>query len=159
MYQARGTVDVGSKAPEFKARDAQGRVIDMASFRGKSSLVLFFYRNSRCRTCRGELADLADQYPSISGQGGEVIALSTDGPDEAKDLAVDLRLPFPVISDPDARIIRLYGIFDAAVDTAFPAIFLVDRQGAVQFMKKIEGLDDLIPAEEVVRRLNNITAG
>jgi peroxiredoxin Q/BCP len=153
MYRILGTVDVGSKAPGFRARDVQGREIITDTFMGRSNLVIFFYRNSQCQTCREELADLADKYPLISEQDSEVIAISTDGIDVAKNMAVDLQLPYPVISDPNADIIRLYGAYDDAVDTAYPAIFIIDKQGVVRYKKKIEGLNDLVPADEIVNRL------
>ncbi len=156
MYRILGTVDVDGRAPEFRARDVQGREIVTDAFLGRSSLVLFFYRNGQCKTCRAELADLADKYSLVSGEDAEVIAISTDGIDGVKDLAVDLRLPFPVISDPDARIIRLYDVYDDATKTACPTVFIVDMQGVVRFRKTIEGLDDLVPAVDIVNRLKSL---
>ena len=156
MYQIPGNVDVGRQAPDFRARDVLGREISLADYRGRNNVVLFFYRNRLCQTCREELADLRDQYPLISNQDGEVIAISTDGIDVAKDMAVDLQLPYPVISDPDAGIIKLYGVFDDAVATAYPALILVDKNGVVRYRKKIEGLNDLVPADKVVNRLKDL---
>ncbi len=112
MYRTPGNVDVDSQAPDFRARDVLGRDFSLAGYRGRSNLVLFFYRNSQCQTCREELADLADRYPLITEQDGEVIGISTDGIDAAKNMAVDLHLPYPVISDPDGDIIKLYGVYD-----------------------------------------------
>jgi peroxiredoxin len=140
MYRTLGNVDVGSQAPDFRARDVLGREINPADYRGRNNVVLFFYRNSRCQTCREELADLRDEYEPISRQDGEVIAISTDGIDLTKGLAVDPQLPYPVISDPDAGIIRLYGVFDDNVATAYPAFILVDKNGVVRYREKIEGL-------------------
>lgn len=156
MYQIPGNVDVGSQAPDFRARDVLGREISLADYRGRNNVVLFFYRNSRCQTCREELADLRHEYQLISQQDGEVIAISNDGIDMAKDLAVDLQLPYPVISDPDAGIIKLYGMFDDEVATAYPALILVDKNSVVRYRKKIEGLNDLVPADEVVNRLKDL---
>jgi peroxiredoxin Q/BCP len=156
MYRILGTVDVDSKAPAFRARDVMGREINTADFPGRNNLVLFFYRNSQCQTCREELADLADKYPLISEQDGEVIAISTDGIDVAKNMAVDLQLPCPVISDPNADIIKLYGVYDDDMDTAYPAVFLIDKNGVVRYRKKIEGLNDLVPADEIVNELRRM---
>jgi peroxiredoxin Q/BCP len=156
MYRIPVTVNVGSPAPGFRARDVIGRDIDTARFLGRGSLVLFFYRNSRCKTCREELAGLADKYSLISEQGGEVIAISADGIDVAKNMAVDLHLPYPVISDPNANIVRLYGVYDDDMDTAYPALFLIDRNGVVRYRKTIEGLNDVVPADEVVNKLKDM---
>jgi peroxiredoxin Q/BCP len=64
-------------------------------------------------------------------------------------------LPYPVVSDRDATIIGLYGVYDHAVGTAYPTIFLVDRQGVLRYKKKIEGLNDLVPAGDIVNRLRD----
>lgn len=155
MYQVRGKVDDGDMAPAFRARDVLGREFSADDFRGRASLVLFFYRDSRCQTCREELKDLAEHYGLISGQDGEVFAISTDSIDEAKDLAVDLHLPFPVFSDPDGRIIRQYGACDDSTKMASPTVFLVDRNGVVRFRKVIKGLDDRESAGDIVNRLKD----
>jgi thioredoxin-dependent peroxiredoxin len=156
MYGTPGMANTEGPAPAFRARDVAGREIDTADFQGRSNLVLFFYRNSLCQTCREELADLADKYPQIAEQGSEVIAISTDGIDMAKDLAVDLQLPYPVISDPDGDIIRLYGVYDEDTATACPTLFLLDKNGVSRHKRKINGLNDLVPAGEIVDRLKDL---
>ncbi|HEY3272512.1 MAG TPA: peroxiredoxin family protein [Methanocella sp.] len=158
MYRILGNVDAGSQAPDFRARDVLGRDFNLADYRGRNNLVLFFYRNSQCQTCREELTDLADRYPLISEQDGEVLAISTDGIDVAKNMAVDLHLPYPVISDPDGNIIKLYGVYDGDMDTAYPAVLLIDKMGVVRFRKVIESLEDLVPATEVVNKLKDMGA-
>jgi thioredoxin-dependent peroxiredoxin len=153
MYRIPGNVDVDSQAPDFRARDVPGREISLADYRGRNNLVLFFYRNNSCQTCREEMSGLADGYYRISKQDGEVIAISTDGTDVAKNMAVDLHLPYPVISDPDGRIVKLYGVHDRDMDTAYPALFLINKNGVVHFKKVIESLDDLVPADDVANKL------
>jgi peroxiredoxin len=156
MYRMRGRVDVGDQAPEFKARNVQGMEINEADYRGRNNLVLFFYRNSRCQTCREEMTRLADKYDYIVQQDGEVIAISTDGIDVAKNMALDLHLPYNVISNPDGKIIKEYGVYDNDTDTAYPTIFLIDKNGVVRYRKIIQGLDDLVPADEIVNKLRGM---
>lgn len=156
MYTRHATVDVGSQAPMFKARDIMGVEFNTAGFTGRSNLVIFFYRNSRCQTCRDELKDIAGKYDYITRQDTEVVAISTDGIDEAKNLAVDLKLHFRVISDPGAEIVKMYSMFDDNTDTAHPAVFMLDKNGVVRFKKIIHGLDDLLPANEIVNKLRGM---
>jgi len=152
MYRM-GNVDVDSQAPDFHARDVLGRKISLAGYRGRNNLVLFFYRNSTCQTCREEMADMAAEYSLISEQDGEVIAIGTDGIDMAKNMAVDLHLPYPVISDPAGEIVRLYRACDDDTATAFPTMILIDKNGVVRDRKRVEGLNDLVPAGDVVNKL------
>ena len=88
-----------------------------------------------------ELLDLKDEYDKITRQDAEVVAISTDSIDEAKNMAVDLKLPYKVISDPDHRIIDMYDVYDSENDTAFITMFLVDKAGVVRFKRSIAGLE------------------
>ncbi|HUL61491.1 MAG TPA: redoxin domain-containing protein, partial [Methanocella sp.] len=70
--------------------------------------------------------------------------------------AIDLRLPFRVISDPDCDVIKAYGVYDDSTDTADPTVFLIDKNGVVRFRKTIESLYDRVPADEIVNRLRDL---
>ena len=159
MYRMRSAVNVNSKAPAFKGIDIRGTEFNTATYTGRGNLVIFFYRNSRCQTCKEELKNLADKYGYITRQDGEVVAISTDSIDEVKNLAVDLQLQYKAISDPEHRILDLYGVFDSTTDTVSPALFLVDKNGIVRYRKIIEGLDDLVSGDEVVNRLRAMKPG
>ncbi|MGA9141582.1 MAG: peroxiredoxin family protein [Methanocella sp.] len=156
MYRMRGKVDVGDMAPEFKAKDVTYHEINEADYRGRNNLVLFFYRNSQCQTCREELTTLGNKFDYIVQQDGDVISVSTDGFDVAKNMALDLHLPFHVVSDPDGEIIKKYDVYDNNTDTAYPALFLIDKNGIVRYRKIIEGLDSLVSGDEIVNKLRDM---
>lgn len=157
MYRSMlGNVREGSKAPMFSALDVRGDTFDPRAYLGRSSLVLFFYRGYWCATCREELLDLKGEYQRISGQGSEVVAISVDSVDEAKNMAVELQLPYKVISDPDHRIIDMYDVYDSENETAFITLFIIDRAGVVRYKRSIAGLEDVLPAAEVVNKLKNL---
>ncbi len=150
-----GKVREGSNAPMFSALDVRGDTFDTRTYLGKSNLVLFFYRGHWCSTCRDELLDLKKEYARISGEG-EVAAISTDGLDEAKNMAVNLQLPYKVIGDPDHRIIELYDVYDRENGTAFITLFLIDRSGVVRYKRSIAGPEDVLRAADIVDKLKNI---
>ena len=157
MYRSMlGKVREGNKSPMFSALDVRGDTIDTRTYLGKNSLVIFFYRGYWCATCREELLDIKNVYPRITAEGSEVIAVSTDSIDEAKNLAVDLQLPYKVISDPDHHIIDLYDVYDNENETAFITLFLVDKTGVVRYKRSIAGLEDVLPAAEIINKIKNI---
>ncbi len=157
MYRSMmGKVREGSKAPMFSALDVRGETFDTRAYLGRSNLALFFYRGYWCATCREELLDLKSEYPGISQQDSEVVAISTDSVDEAKNLAVDLKLPYKVISDPDHRIIDVYDVYDSENGTAFITLFIIDRSGVVRHKRSIAGLEDVMPAREIVNKLKGL---
>lgn len=151
-----GKVHEGSKAPMFSALDVRGETVDTRTYLGRGNLVLFFYRGYWCATCREELIDLKASYPGITHQDAEVIAVSTDSVDETKDLAVDLQLPYKVVSDPDHRIIDMYDVYDSENATAFITLFLVDKAGVVRFKRSIAGLEGVVTAMDVMNKLKNM---
>lgn len=157
MYRSMlGNVRQGSKAPMFSALDARGDMFDTRAYLGRSNLVLFFYRGHWCATCRGELLGLKGEYTHISTQDSEVVAISTDSIDEARNMAVDLQLPYKVISDPDHHIIDMYDVYDSENDTAFITLFLIDKAGVVRYKRSISGPEDVLPATEIVNKLKNL---
>ena len=93
MYRMRGKVDVGDVAPDFKVKDVTYHDIDLTSYRGRNNPPFSFTRNSKCQTCREELTNLGNRFDYIVQQDGDVIAISTDGFDVAKNMALDLHLP------------------------------------------------------------------
>ncbi len=140
----------------FSALDVRGETFDTRAYLGRSSLVLFFYRGYWCATCREELLGLKAEHPRIARQDAEVAAISTDSVDEAKNLAVDLQLPYKVISDPEHRIIGMYDVYDDENDTAFITLFLIDKTGVVRYKRSIAGLEDVVPAADIIKKLKNI---
>ncbi len=158
MYRSMmGKVREGSKAPMFSALDVRGDKFDTRTYIGRSNLVLFFYRGYWCATCREELIDLKAEYPGISRQDAEVVAISTDSVDEAKNLAVDLELPYKVISDPGHHIIDMYDVYDGDNDTAFITLFMVDKSGTVRHKRSIAGLEDVVRAKDIVDKLRHMS--
>lgn len=157
MYRSIvGKVREGSNAPMFTALTVRGDTFDTRSYLGRSNLVLLFYRGYWCATCREELIDLKDEYGRIAEQDAEVVAISTDSVDEAKNMAVDLQLPYKVASDPEHRIIDLYGVYDSENGTAFITIFLIDKNGIVRLKRSIAGLEDVLLATEIANKLKDM---
>lgn len=150
-----GKVREGSKAPMFTAMDIRGETFDTRTYLGRNNLVVFFYRSHTCSTCESELKDLKREYDRIAQQDAEVVAISIDSLDEAKNMAVDLQLPYKVISDPDHRIIDQYEVYDSENGMAFITLFVLDKTGTVRYKKSVEGLDTMFSAKDLVNRLKD----
>ncbi len=156
MYGMHGKADVGDQAPGFRAQDVTYHDINLVDYRGRNDLVLFFYSSSQCQACREEIMQMAKKFDDIVRLDGDVIVIGTDGFVEARDMALDLHLPFHVISDPGGRISQNYGVYDNAAETASPALFLIDKNGVVRYRKMIREPADVTPADEIVDRLRGM---
>jgi thioredoxin-dependent peroxiredoxin len=72
-------------------------------------------------------------------RGVEVVAISVDSPGESKKLCESRGYSFPFLSDPNAQVIRQYGVLhpkggEDRKDIARPAEFLVDASGTVRWV-------------------------
>jgi peroxiredoxin len=71
------------------------------------------------------------------------VAISIDSPEESRNLAQEMGYTFPILSDPNAEVIRRYDLVHAGAgengkDIARPAEFLVDSSGIVRWVNLTE---------------------
>ncbi|HWU88837.1 MAG TPA: redoxin family protein [Kofleriaceae bacterium] len=84
-------------APDFTARDRNGKPVKLSDFRGK--VVLLNFWASWCGTCKSEKPGLGEMSEALSGRDFEVIALASDSewrkvlPALVTGLKPDARLP------------------------------------------------------------------
>lgn len=72
-----------------------------------------------------------------------------DDAPRSKAYAEKLGLGFPLLSDPGRETVRAYGVEDRENEIAWPAIFVVGRDGAVRWRSLAE-VYKVRPAVEVV---------
>ena len=68
---------VGDTAPEFEARDCQGRTVRLGDFRGRR-LVLFFFPKAFTAGCTEEIRHFRDNQARIRALGGELIGIGEE---------------------------------------------------------------------------------
>jgi peroxiredoxin Q/BCP len=100
----------GDKAPEFSAKDQNGKTVSLADFKGKN-VILYFYPKDDTPGCTAEACDFRDNYQSLLGKGFAVIGVSTDDEKSHKKFESKYSLPFPLIADPDKQIVEAYGVW------------------------------------------------
>jgi peroxiredoxin Q/BCP len=104
------TLKAGDKAPDFTAKDQNGKTISLADFKGKT-VILYFYPKDDTPGCTAEACDFRDNYQSLVGKGFEVIGVSTDDEKSHKKFETKYSLPFPLISDADHAVVEAYGVW------------------------------------------------
>jgi len=104
------TLTPGDKAPDFTAKDQNGRAVSLSDFKGKN-VILYFYPKDDTPGCTAEACSFRDNYQSMLGQGFEVIGVSTDDEKSHKKFETKYSLPFPLIADTDKSINEAYGVW------------------------------------------------
>jgi len=88
------------------------------------------------------MAAVAVKYPAFQELGAEILAASVDSVKthqewHEKELSRMVKggALYPMISDPEGKIGRLYGVYDAKTGLDLRSHFVIDPQGIVQAME------------------------
>ena len=131
------TLKPGSKAPDFQAESTDGEVVTLESLRGRT-VVLYFYPKDETPGCTREACAFRDAWTDVQDLGAVVLGVSKDSVASHQKFRAKHRLPFPLLSDPDGRILEAYGAFKEKTmwGKTFLGIerstFLIDGQGVVR---------------------------
>ena len=125
-------VRVGDVAPEFTLPAAEGTPVSLASFRGKSEVVLFFYPKDNSLICSAEACSFRDSYEAFREAGAEVIGVSTDSARSHQNFAERHRLPFHLLSDPGGAVRARYGVARTFGVVPGRVTYVIDREGIIQ---------------------------
>ncbi len=98
-------------APDFTLPDADGRPVALADLRGRR--VLYFYPAASTPGCTAQACDFRDELAVFEGAGFTVAGISPDPPEELARFRDAERLTFPLLSDPDRRVLTAYGAYGA----------------------------------------------
>ena len=80
------------------------------------------------------MASYARSWERFESAGLQVVGISVDSPEQNRAMVEKLLLPFPLLSDPDSRVIREWGVLnEAEADIAKPALFLVRPDRSIAF--------------------------
>jgi peroxiredoxin len=129
---------VGQKAPAFSARDQLGRTQTLDTLKGANGTVLLFFRSADWWPfCKGQLVQLQSAIPRFEKQGVKLAAISYDSEEILKFFADRHKIEYPLLGDPESRIIKAYGVFNEEATGmqkgfARPGYFFIDRKGIIR---------------------------
>jgi peroxiredoxin Q/BCP len=145
-------VNKGDVAPDFATKDSDGHDFHLADLRGRQRVVLYFFPKCFTAGCDREAKGFRDQYPSYESKAVQVIGVSADPPDVAQAFRKKFELPFPVLPDPDRKVIELYDV-KGTFGMAKRVTFLIGLDGHVE-----EVVESMFPGphiEQTLKRLEN----
>jgi peroxiredoxin Q/BCP len=143
----------GEKAPDFTAKDQNGNTVSLSDFRGKN-VILYFYPKDNTPTCTTEACNFRDNYQSLLSKGFAVIGVSTDNEKSHKRFEKKFSLPFPLIADPDRKIVEQYGLwaekmmFGRKYMGTLRTTFVIDPKGNI--LKVIDKVDSKNSSQQVL---------
>jgi peroxiredoxin len=127
--------EVGSKAPDFSAKDLSGNIIKLSEIKDKV-IVLDFWA-SWCIPCKKSMPHLADLYNKLKDTTFTIIGINLDEDKNKINTfkeSIGIEIPFPVINDKESKLPSLYNV------EGMPTTIIIDKQGIIKF--KETGFDN-----------------
>jgi peroxiredoxin Q/BCP len=100
----------GRKAPDFTLEDASGKRVSLKDFKGKD-VVVYFYPKDDTPGCTKEACGFRDLWKELLRAGVVVLGVSADDAAAHTKFAAKYRLPFPLLSDPDRKVMTAWGAY------------------------------------------------
>ena len=126
---------VKEKIPEFSLPDQHGNIKSLNEIIGKNGAILNFYRSaSWWPYCKKELVEFQDKIAEFQEKGISIISISYDSVQVLKEFAEKYQITYPLLSDVNSDVIRMFGIFNTSIDSKhrwfgipYPGIYIVDN--------------------------------
>ena len=148
----------GMAAPLFRGMADDGKEIDLAGLKGRK-VVLYFYPKDNTPGCTAEACSIRDSYSEFTRRGFVVLGVSPDSEKSHKGFREKYSLPFPLISDPEKKILGLYGaygekkMYGKTVTGVLRSTFIIDEKGIIE--KIISKVDTAQHSSQIFKLYDN----
>ncbi|CAM5709160.1 thioredoxin-dependent thiol peroxidase [Mycolicibacterium aubagnense] len=130
-------LEVGAKAPAFSLPDADGNTVTLSDYKGRK-VIVYFYPAASTPGCTKQACDFRDSLAELNEAGLDVIGISPDKPEKLAKFRDNEGLTFPLLSDPERKVLTAYGAFGEktmygkTVQGVIRSTFLIDEKGNVE---------------------------
>jgi len=97
------------KAPSIRLLGTDNAKFDVKKIKGK--LVIYFYPKDNTPGCTVEAKDFSKLYKQFKKLKCELVGISKDSLESHKNFKKKYKIPFNLLSDPDVKIQKKYGIW------------------------------------------------
>jgi peroxiredoxin Q/BCP len=130
-------LEPGDAAPEFTLPDADGNPVSLSSFRGRR-VVVYFYPAAMTPGCTKEAIGFQEALDELTGSDVAVLGISPDEPAKLAKFRERENLTFPLLSDPDTKVLQAYGaygekkLYGKTIVGVIRSTFIVDADGRIE---------------------------
>lgn len=137
-------VNEGDKAPSFSLLTDDGKVVSLEDYAGKK-VVLYFYPKDGTSGCTTEALEFKELAEEFEKEDAVVLGVSKDSVESHKKFKQKHQLPFTLLSDPDEKVLNLYGVwkektlYGRTFMGTERSTFLIDEKGfVVKIYRKVK---------------------
>jgi peroxiredoxin Q/BCP len=102
---------IGKPAPDFTLPSTTGEPISLRQFKGRKTVVLYFYPKDDTPGCTKEACAFRDLNEEMERHNVVILGVSTDSIESHQAFREKHRLPFVLLADEDATVSRQYGVY------------------------------------------------
>lgn len=156
MAAAPSPLEVGHEAPAFTATTFAGETVSLADYRGRL-VALYFYPKDSTPGCTNQACNLRDNMDVLAEHDVAVIGVSPDSDESHEKFSTKHELPFPLVADPEHKIIEDYGVwgekknYGKTYQGLQRTTFLIDADGVIRHVFKRPKTK--AHAEEIISKL------
>lgn len=131
------TLEVGTKAPDFKLPTDHAGELSLSDLKGKK-VVLYFYPKDSTPGCTTQAQGFRDLKEDFAAENCVVVGASKDTVKRHDNFVTKQELNFPLVSDAESDLCETYGIWQEKkmYGKTFMGIvrttFLIDEEGVIQ---------------------------
>ena len=103
--------EVGTPAPQFSLPASNGKTISLDEFKGKKTVVLYFYPKADTPGCTKEACGFRDRLAEYDARHIAVLGISPDPVEDVRKFAEKFALTFPLLADADHAVSEKYGVW------------------------------------------------
>ena len=108
---AQNGLKKGASAPEFIAKDNDGKTINLKELlKTHKAVVLFFYRGQWCPYCNKQIKQLQDSLKFLTDKGAYVVGVTPETSDNIKATVDKTHASFSIIQDIGYPIMKAYDV-------------------------------------------------
>ncbi len=103
-------LNVNDKAPEFTAKDQNGKVISLKEELKNGKVVLIFYRGQWCPYCNKQLKGIEDSLSLLTSKGATVLAITPEQPASVGKTIEKTKATYSILTDDNLKIMKEYDV-------------------------------------------------
>ena len=137
-------LSVGQKAPQFSAKNQNGKLISLLDLKGKK-VVLYFYPKDNTPGCTAQACNLTENIDLLKKEGYIVLGVSPDGEKSHNKFIDKYNLQFDLLVDEDKKLCNTYGVWGRKkfmgreYDGVHRTTFIIDENGIIDsIINKVE---------------------
>ncbi len=150
-----GLLGVGAQAPAFSLTGVNGSSFNLASYAGKSDVLLFFNEGLSCSPCLQQMVDIDRNYSTFGDMGIVVASITTDSASGMTTWSQNNRISnMMVLTDPSLTVDREYDtLFAGSMHPGMApghTFILVGKDGTILWRQDYGSYTMYVPMNQLI---------